>query len=326
MSSSAIYAKARAMQANLLTKEDYESLVHKASLSALIYELQQSKGYQEVMKEASTRLHRGALEALLHHILYQRFRKLSRYAFQNEAFFELVTLKQTMKLVHASIVLLPMHQDLFLQKLPSDVKKIFPYDVNALLACETSLEVCQFYQGSKFYPEIQAYLKHQDHVQLELDLSKWWINQQQKVIQKLPKKSQQKVLDYLGMESDLYHMEIIYRTRFHFQYDVEQIKAYLLPYAKKLKEKQFIQLMNCKKEDYFKLCRQYGYEYQIGVNFRKKYLYQYSKKSLYMENDPYLSYLCAILLFQNECDNICAIIEGIRYQNEPEAIMTHVIV
>lgn len=326
MSSSAIYAKARAMQAHLLTKEDYESLVHKASLSALIYELQQSKGYQEVMKEASTRLHRGALEALLHHILYQRFRKLSRYAFQNEAFFELVTLKQMIKLVHASIVLLPMHQDLFLQKLPSDIKKSFPYDVNALLSCESLEAVCRFYQGSKFYPELLAYLKHHDHVQLELDLFKWWMHQQQNVIQKLPKKSQQKVLDYLGIESDLYHMEMIYRTRFNFQYDMEQIKVYLLPYAKKLKEKQLLHLMNCKKEDYFKLCSQYGYEYQLGISFKKKYLYQYSKKSLYMENDPYLSYLCAIHLFQNECDNICAIIEGIRYQNEPEVIMTHVIV
>lgn len=327
MSSTAIYAKVRSMQGNLFTKEDYESLCHKPSLSALIYALQQSEGYKDVMKEASTRLHRGALEALLHHILYERLEKLSRYAFAHQEFFHQVTHEQTICLIHASMVLLPLHKDLFLQKLPSDVKTFFPFDVNALLECETMEELSLIYQDTIYQKTIEAYLKHRDPITLELDLSKLLITTQQKIISKLPKDSQAKVLDYLSLKTDLYHMEVIYRARFYFHYTKEQIEPYLLPFYKKCKKKQLEQLMSCKLDEYFQCCKEYGYALdQDWQKASKIMLYEYTKKRLYMENDAYLAYLCAIHLFQNECDNICAIIEGIRYQKDPETIMSHVIV
>lgn len=327
MSSSAIYAKVRSMQGNLFTKEDYESLCHKPTLSALIYALQQSNGYKEVMKEASTRLHRGALEALLHHILYERLEKLSRYAFSNQTFFHQVTKEQTIRLVHASMVLLPLHKDLFLQKLPSDFAIFFPFDVNALLACESAEELSAIYQDSIYQKPIEAYLKHRDAVKLELDLSKILIEQQQKMIKQLPKQSQTKVLDYIGLKSDLYHIEVIYRARVHFHYQKEQIEPYLLPFYKKCNKKHLEKLMTCELNEYFTYCGRLGYpltnEWQKEC---KKILYQKTKKSLYMENDPYLAYLCAVHMFQNECDNICAIIEGIRYQKDPDTMMAHIII
>ena len=146
-----------------------------------------------------------------------------------------------------------------------------------------------------------------------------------KVLKKIPKNSQKKIKDYLGLKSDMEHMQIIYRCRTYYQYTKAQMKPLLHPFYHKLLPYRLEQLMDCDMKDFIPLCQKYGYE-SMGEHHLKQKLYEKSMHLLYMEDDPYLSYLCIVTLLQIEYENLCTIIEGIRYQKDSEFMQAQIIV
>lgn len=320
----AIYAKARAMQGLLLKKEDYLQLVQKENIAQLIAQLKQLPGYEVYLRDASNRLHRGALEQLLKKVRFQRMQKLHAYAFSNQAFFSSAFLPAAAEVVLASLL---RQKDAFVHSIPLYANALMPFDLNALMQCQNEKETMAFYQDTLFSSIVERFAIHHQAPKLEVELMQLVYAKQQACVKKLPSASAKKVLKWYGMQADARHVELIYRCRFHFHMHTEDITPWLQPFYYRLKPHVIRELMTCSESDYFHICKTAGMP--IQGNWRhglKVSLYQEARKQLYMEKDSYLAYLCAAHLFQVEFDNLCAVIEGIRYQQDAEDILSHVIV
>lgn len=332
--STAIVAKARAMYGRRLTKENYTELLRKQNVSEIVSYLKNQTAYGGVLSDINENLvHRGQLESVIRRQLYEEYTKLSHFNQKpGHGFMQFIVIKAEIEQILSCI--LNVSNDIYTVnfKLPVFFIKQLSFDIYKLFKAQSFEEILEVLDHTPYHKILKKYaagFSQKDYTQIETDLHTYYFEQVFALMDRFVTHSARTELERLFLTmAEIENIVKITRLKAYFHYSAEQIKPYLLPFHRKLTQKDYDQMLNAQDAqeifDFLKQSRYKKYFMKLEPAYYDKYIKQsrYRRSAQLMRfSRNYQSVFTAYMFLKEiEMKNIISIIEGIRYGAEPATI------
>ena len=337
----ALSGKTRAMYGKLLKNEDYTSLMQKKSVGEVVSYLKDNTHYRSVLSEAGEEsVHRGRLENLLKHDLINDYSKLLKFAnghtkeFINLLYMkiEIENLKLLFRLFEAG------HTD----RIDGEDLRFFLSgrnrgNIQKLALSRSFNEFLSGLEGSVYYDVLKPFAQDSNAKRLfdiEMALDQLYLRNVQNKYKKLLKGPNLAIMgEFAGLESDMFNIFWIYRSKAFYRIDHEVIGSYILPPIYRLNKKTIEGLIKANSvEEYIRIMKGtfYGFlfEGRHELLFEHNYSeFMYRVHKMRFRRHPFsISCVTSYLRMKEfELSNIITIIEGIRYGLSEENIRKYLV-
>lgn len=325
----ALSGKTKAMYGKLLHFDDYMELIKKRNIRDVVSYLKYDTHYKAVLFDVDeNNIHRGHLENVLRHDLINDYTKLLRFTSGNlKKFVDLMYIKievESLKLIFRVFEAGHAHEasleDSLLFMAKCDKVNI------PRLALSKNLE--EFLAGLKntiYYDVLRPFASEDNKTRLfsmEMALDLFYIRSLQNCYKNLLDSVDCAIVrEFTGLESDIYNIFWLYRSKSFYKIDEEVIKSYTLPLIYKLKRSTLNDLIKAKNfEEFIEILRgtSYGFlfEGQNQLLYEHNYMeFIYRAYRIRFRTQPFTiaSIVAYIRMKEMELSNIISIIEGIRY-------------
>lgn len=340
---SAVAAKLRAMRSRFLTKEDYEELLEKKSVTEVCAYLKNTAGYNDTLGEVNEReMHRGVMELLLEQDMMDEYIRLYDFMDKDKRDYlkfwferqEIKFLKREMRYIytHDTRSSDEVNQDRFDAFFETHTK------INRnLMASATSID--DVIAACKDTPYADVLIRAQN---LESDFfsvgtlldSHYYTSLWRTVKKKLKGDGLKLMESLIGSKIDMLNLMWIYRGKKYYDFDNEIIFTYLLPIGYRLRTEDIGALVMTdsagKFVDMVREKTKYGelFDGDMGEifpeeNYRR--MYDRLSRNIFVNNTQSIAAIYAYLnLKEMEISNITTITEGIRYGHDKEQIRKHI--
>lgn len=332
--SNAIFSKARAMYGKRLKENDYAKLLSCTTVPEILSCLKSIEKYAPLLNKLSEKdIHRGQLEEVLRQQLFQDYESLCRYEITvGEDFSKYTLMKAEIGQIMNFLTLLNggnPHD--FYSTLPKFFLKISSINLAAMSNVNNYDEFLNVL-GKSVYAKILAPFKPKNGKLVNLsDVENALYNHMFKTVYEIINKTSgaerndlRKIFD---TEIDLRNFSRILRLKKYYKLEAHEIRKQLLPFGS-LKEKQLDMLCNAQdSKELFALMQQTSagriiskLEYSFSCEIPRRALYEESYKRMYFSVNPSVVLVAYYALAETETDNIIHIIEGVRYNVDPEKV------
>lgn len=339
---SAIAAKLKAMSANFMTDEDFEQLLSKNSVNDICAYLKSTKGYADRLTGVDEHnVHRGEIEILLEQDLVDDYVRL--YNFMDNSKRELLKfwfMRYELEFLKREIRHIYTHEtvsddevargrfDAFFET-HTKINRDVMHNAASLADC---IEAC------KDTPYMQALQRAEnlgaDFFSLGMMLDGMYYAGVWRTINLKFEKSQRELMRlHIGTKIDLHNMMWIYRGKKYFDFANEIIFTYLLPARYRLSEDAIKKMVMADgSEDMVREARETAYgalfdKTEEGTFVEENYnraMYRMDKRIFVNNTDSMAAVYAYLALKEIEQKKIITIIEGIRYNQNPEFIKKHI--
>lgn len=339
---SAIAAKLKAMSANFMTDEDFEQLLSKNSVNDICAYLKSTKGCADRLTGVDEHnVHRGEIEILLEQDLVDDYVRL--YNFMDNSKRELLKfwfMRYELEFLKREIRHIYTHEtvsddevargrfDAFFET-HTKINRDVMHNAASLADC---IEAC------KDTPYMQVLQRAEnlgaDFFSLGMMLDGMYYAGVWRTINLKLKKSQRELMRlHVGTKIDLHNMMWIYRGKKYFDFANEIIFTYLLPARYRLSEDAIRKMVMADgSEDMVREARETVYgalfdKTEEGTFVEENYnraMYRMDKRIFVNNTDSMAAVYAYLALKEIEQKKIITIIEGIRYNQNPEFIKKHI--
>lgn len=331
--------KIRAMYGKMLKDEDYETIIQMHSVKEVAIYLKNNTYYSQALEDLDeNNVHRGHLEILLYRAEITDALKITKYLHdKDKKMFRYVYRRQEIEDLKKMLRHLQMGKSL--EEIDRQSLFISWYSVlnfNETLKAKTVSELLETIKGTNFYGILKPLQISETKIDIfaaEMALDLYYYTSVKKLLKKSFKGKDREVAYILfGMEADIKNIIWIYRGKLFYAMNKQLLYRYLIPLKYKLTKEivdQMIQIDNPKdiksiidKSYYGKILSDdiknwendfLVYLHETMLRSMRQYAYTVS---------PVMSY---ILIKEVEKYNITSIVEGIRYDIEPDLIREQVI-
>lgn len=333
--------KTRAMFGNLLRSVDYAELIQKKSISEVVSYLKHDTHYKGILSDIDENdIHRGKLENILRRDLINDYTKLLKFTDGNlKKFVNLLFIKaeiENLKLIFR------IFEAGHVGQLDPDDVSLFnngPHNVNIpKLALSRNLEeFLAGLKGSVYYDVLRPYASENNETRLfsmEMALDLFYLRNLQNCYSRLMDKKDCEIINkVIGLESDIFNIFWVYRSKTFYEIDAEVIRSYTLPLIYKLRKDTLDALVKAKNfEEFVDILKGtvYGFLFE-GKNqlfyehSYSEFIYKMYRKLFRDETFTIASVIAYIRMKEVELSNIISIIEGIRYKLPEENIRRFII-
>ncbi len=338
---SGLAAKVHAMEANMLTFDDYKTMCSISTIKELSDYLEKCPAYSNQISSLSEEeIHRVQIERQLMISMYRDFTKLYKFTSAKDRNF----LNIYMVYFEVGVIKILLRMELSGQKLShelSEFKEFFDkhssIDINKLLKATNKEEFIESFKETEYY-NIISMLTNTDNVTLfdiEMRLDMYYYMYIWKLKDKfLEGSGKASIEEIIGTEIDLLNILWIYRSKHFYDVDNQVLLAYLLPINYRLKKSQLKRLIESKNDEEFQqvlkdtlYARVMSEFYGEGEKDAEKILFATLSKLQKKAVRSYPMSLAPVKYYmyrkKTEISNITKIIEGIRYELEPKEIMSY---
>ena len=334
---SGIVTKSKAMKSFLLTREDYEKIAGCSTVSEIIAQLKEHKGYKDIfMNSDLTQIHRGDIEHELIHAYQLTYAKLFKFAriehrkimrmlFYN---FEIQALRMCLQgIVHAeNLVDLSMFRQFFEEHSKIDLQKITAADnIDAFIE---ALRGTDYYAVLKEVQSIPNPTIFDYETMLNIYFFQKVWDDKDKYLKGKEKKAYTAAI---GQQVDLLNIIWIYRFKMYFNTDNGKIMRSIIPIHYRLRKKTVAAMVATESvEELIDLIRKGPYaklfaEGEVNKDNIEK-IYQNYLKKVYERNlreNPMSIVPIQFFLYlkERELDRITTAIECVRYGLPTEETM-----
>lgn len=243
-----LITKIRAMESKLLTNEDYNNLHNMNTIREIFTYLQEKPVYKKVLEgyDDINSLHRNQLEHLLIHSMYDDFVKIYKFSNVEERnFLNIITSKfeiNILKRIIAHIGKNNTHNATY----ASFFQKHSDVDFNDLQKSSTIQEFTTKLVGTNYYDYFQElltrnYTKLSDY---EIQLDIFYFKNTWKKMKNFNNDIQNIISYLIGTEMDLYNIKSIFRCKYFYHMNPNQIQNYIVPLTYNLKKEKLEKLIN----------------------------------------------------------------------------------
>lgn len=328
MAYSGIVTKIRAMQAKLLTEEDFQHIAYLGTVNEAIEYLKEKPAYADDINQMDVSLyHRRHVEKVLMQSLYNDYAKIFKFAgMKQKKFLKLYKKRYEVELINYCLRIVFNHYDV-----PFDLeykKKFFDkysqLSIDKLITSKNIEELVENLKGSEYYEPLRK-LKESGAAtlfdyDLALDLyyfSVFW-KKEKKLLQ--GKELEIFVKDY-GTKIDLLNLQWIYRAKKYYNMLPPDIYALTIPIHYKIHLEDFKKLVEAPSvEEFGKLVEDsyYSRRYQLESGEALEKMYKQILEKLYLldrRRNPYSVAAINTYLFlkEEEINKLTTVLEGIRY-------------
>ena len=340
LSYSGINTKVRAMESNLISKEEYTKIANLDTVADFTSFLADHPGYREIFHNYDdAALHRGDVEKLLSHALYLDFAKIYRFADAEQKrdldllFFryEVTILKSCIRLVYSEDEAydLNVFDPFFIKHLKINVP--------ALSASSSMEEYIRNLKGTQYYPlfeKLQASGNPLSSFDYEMHLDQYYFRKAWKLKGKLlTGENYHAFTSRLGTEIDLLNIMWIYRSKSIYNLDAADILSYILPITYKLTKEQLTRMATTNSMDEFMdIMKNTAYKemYPALLNHTMESKYRQLVRKVYQLNKrKYPSSMATAndYLYQKELETarLITALECIRYRLSPQNRLSYIL-
>lgn len=339
LSSNALLAKARAMYADVLTRENYTELSACHTVSEAASYLKAHTAYGEALSELSAaKLHRARLEAALRQYMLGKMADL--FAFEKALGQELNGIF-AMRSDIDYILLCADYLDTdsigeYMLITPTFFRQNSEIDAPALERALSAGELCEALRHTRYWPLVEPFTNGQTpfSVQaLENSLYGYLYAQAEKTVSASFKGAQREdLLNIFRMRADVKMLESICRLKSYYpHHDALRPEQVFRAQLSSFSQREILEMLQSDTaEDVLKIARKtrYGkYLPQDGViewKMRTMEL-RINERNLRFSTCPQVVLLSFVGILENEMYNITHIIEGIRYKLPPEEMLQYLI-
>ena len=172
---SGIVTKVRAMQAKLLTDEDFQNIAAFHTVTEVAAYLKEHPGYRNVLADMDeNRLHRGEIEKLLVQSLYSDYTRLYRFSgMDQKKFLELYLKRYEMNLINYCLRIVFNH---YQKPFDLDHKKIFfdkysDLSIDKLITSGNIGELVENLKGTEYYAPLKRLENAENPTLFDYDLA-----------------------------------------------------------------------------------------------------------------------------------------------------------
>jgi len=240
----AITTKVRAMRSKLLSKDEIQDNPNVKDLEDIHQILLQTEGYNRAIKDAKiTAFTPNSLIPVIYNGVYYTFLKLYRFAnLKQRQVLKLYGIKYEAEFIKRKLSNLnrTQHSNIYFEGFTAYLEKSRGFNVSKIQAATTVSEVIEALKGTIYNEFFETYRSNfQDdtydsnvlNVKFDQFVALYIWKKARHVFSEQEMKRFKK---YYGSYSDLVNIESIYRLKFIYEMDSEQIKDYLLTPARQL--------------------------------------------------------------------------------------------
>lgn len=342
LSSKVIVAKIRAMYGRRLTVEDYNELLRRRSVGEVASYLKTKENYADALKAINeSSIHRGQLEALLRHDLFNKYDRLCRYeGARSKGFsFYIILLAETEQILRCIMLLNAKSMDEFILDLPGYLIKHTSFNLLDLAHVRSYKELLEVIRHTPYEEIVRRFPPDEDglidYTSCEVALRTFDFQRIFELIDQYFKGATRSELnEVLHISVELLNLSRIFRMKTYYHYSAEEIKKRILPFYFRLSPSRLDKLLeNETVEDmqaYLRLtpyAPKAGDETLVSVeNYIDRLKFLFNNKLIHFStNAPSVLY-AFMTLSEIELENIISIIEGIRYEVPADEIKKMLIV
>jgi V/A-type H+-transporting ATPase subunit C len=341
LSYSGLSTKIRAMQHRLIDVPQYQEISMMTSVPQVVAYLKKQPGFEKLWADLDENtLHRGEIEHLLTHTIYQNFTRI--YHFSNpkqRTFLALYFKRYEISIMKECLRKIFDHREATLDL--SIFKEFFDrhsqLNITKLTASGTIEEFINNLKGTEYYAPLSRILNSTKTEPLLFDygmaLDQYYFAQIWKVKDKLFKKVDlMEMTQAYGRKFDMLNLTWIYRSKKYYQMTSADIYALLIPVRFKLHKEEITALVEAHDMDEFgKLLSQTYYgrtmDDMTPENLENEYnLVLRSILEIEARRNPHSVAIIYSYLYhkEHEVDRLTTAIECVRYGVPPQETMEHI--
>lgn len=328
ISYSGIVTKTRAMQAKLLTEQDYENIADLKNVTEVIEYLKEKPAYAKYLNQMDESLyHRGNVEKVLYQSLFGDYVKLYRFAgMEQKKFLKIYKQRYEVSLINYCLRIVFNHYGT-----PFDLeyKKEFfdrysDISTDRLITSKNIEELVDNLKGTEYYAPLEKLRDSKNATLFDYDLALdlYYFTTLWKKNQKLLKGKELELYTRdCGTKIDLLNIQWIYRAKKYYHMQPPDIYSLTIPIHYKLNTEQFKSLVEADTLAEFEQQMKNTYYAKKFEDMEGKTLermYKECLKYLYLSDrrrNPYSIATVNTYLFlkEEEIDQLTTALECIRY-------------
>lgn len=338
---SAIVTKLHALSGKLLTYKDFEAMSKLERVSDAVKMLQSRTLYGHEINMAADEVHRDVLEQKMRYGYMDNYMRISRYLNKNDRKFISAAMSKyetdILKKVIRNCIEGNAAGNGFLYDIPSEITKVFDFDVKKLAEADDLPDVLNVIEKSQYHKVISALMRREKSVdifEVETNLDIYYFKNLWETAKKCYRdKKENKIAELVGNEADIFNVLWIYRCKRYYKLPAEYIYALLLPVHNKLSPEKIKRLVETESVDELKdMLSKSKYSGYFDFN-NAALLEKIMRKTIIkiigeqVKKNPYgvASVLLYLYKEELELENICSVAEGIRYGLPSEKILEYVV-
>ena len=331
--------KIHAMRARMMTQEKYKKLAMCTSVYDAVEYLKENTAYSQSVNSFGTEVHRAALEKVLKGAVLGDYVKLSRYLDKRDREFVVAILKRYETDFLKTAVRNCMSDSPatgFLDVRDSKVfKQLAGFDVGAVIAAENMTNLIDALDKTPYSDVLKTLYsrgKSPSLFEAETNLDIYYFKNLQATIKRYFEGNLRKKLERVaGIEADILNLFWIYRCKKYYKLKSEIIYAMIIPVHGFLTNEKICKMVES--EDFESDLRRTNplkipienYTNEAAGRMHLQAVVSILEKL--RKDAPYsvIAVISYILTKELETENVCSVIEGIRYNLKSEEIMKYVV-
>lgn len=328
MAYSGIVTKVRAMQAKLLTKEDFDNIAAMKSVLDIISFLKGKPAYSELLNQMDESLyHRGNIEKILYQSLYNDYTRLFRFGgIEQKKFLKLYLKRYEVDVINYCLRIVFNHYD---KPFDLNYKKEFfdrysQISIDRLITSQNIDELVDNLKDTEYYTPLKRLRDSgaATHFDYDLALDLYYFTTLWKSKRRILKKKELELFTRdCGSRIDLLNLQWIYRAKKYYHMLPPDIYTLTIPIHYRIHVDEFKALVEAPSADEFrKLMESTAYARKYDFE-QKKTIEQMYKECLYRlyiadrRNNPWsiASITTYLFLKEEEIYKLTTALECVRY-------------
>lgn len=325
---SGLVTKVRAMQAKLLTEEDFQNIANLKTVTEIVAYLKDKPAYSPHLKDIDeSRLHRGDIEKILIQSLYSDYIRLYRFSGMRQKWFlELYLKRYEVNLINYCLRIVFNHYE---QPFDLNYKKSFfdeysSLSIDKLITSKNVTELVENLKGTEYYNALKKLEDAHDTTLFDYDLALnlYYFTSMWKERKKVLKKKELDIFTRdCGSKIDLLNLQWIYRAKKYYHMVPPDIYSLLIPVHYRIHVDLLKELVESPSVDEFMKSAEktpYIRKYGMVSNITIEKMYKDCLYQLYLadrRSNPYSIATVNTYLFlkEEELEKLTTALECVRY-------------
>lgn len=336
----ALSTKLKAMRSGALSPAEYDQLLEKHSVNEVCSFLKNT-AYGPYLSDLNERdVHRNVLEERIARRYQDQYLKL--YVFvglEQRKLIQFFFMRSEIDLIKRALRKCFNHEQLFVMRMDEAKNEFFTKHSNIntelLLQSCTLNSVAEACKNTIYFSILrQAISTNADYPAIHMMLDRFYFKMLWSTVDHYVEKSQRDDLQkYIGTQIDYMNVMWIYRCKRYFKMPNELIYTYLIPVYYRLSKEEISEMVEapnmeaCEKVilkgRYKDILNTDGNIFLIERNY-KKIWYKSAKKAYKLHPQTMIEVFAFFDLCLLETENLKTVIEGIRYQTDPELVRKYI--
>lgn len=334
MGGSVVAAKAKAVFGTYLKKADYENLIQRGSISAVVAYLKTTPRYAPVFKDVDENtIHRGTVEELLSEHIFRRYIRLRRFASGNkngilDFYVRKTEAEQVIKLISA---VASGSQQSFYLSMPAHIMDYLSFKPEEAARCKDFKELAVIFEKNKLYKPLIPYLSVEkpDVNKCITVVNSCYLSWAFRAIDsEFRGKKRETLKQFLLKKTDMDNVLLCYRLKKFFDEDEQRIKELMLPCRYRVKPADIDTALKAQSPTAALIALMSEKCVHKSVNIDEDFPelgatqsdYRFFRHRLALTSDETEAIFSLLVIADNERTNLQKIIEGIRYGESPSEI------